>query len=89
MKTWATLLRLTVTLAFVAISAYAYATWQVPRLAFGGVLRVINTGIVIYLLILTVRHFMLMFFCLKEQIRRDSVADPENWPPISIIVPAK
>jgi len=74
---------------FVMAAGLAAFVWlPVPRLAEGGLLGAANGAIVAYLLLLVIRHFFMIFFALRETIRRESLPRTEFAPPISIIVPA-
>ena len=80
-------LRILVAFLFIVIAFWIFAPSRVPRLSMSGFLGFINTGIIIYLLILSVRHFLFLYFSAREEIRRDSVPDVDHYPGISIIVP--
>ncbi len=61
---------------------------KIPRLSTTGFLGFINFGIIFYILILALRHFVMLFFSALETARREGLPQPNFFPPISIIVPA-
>jgi len=74
--------------AFFVLIAYALFTpGAVPRLSLSGFLGFINAGIIFYLVGLSVRHFLFLYFSAREEIRREGVGPAKSFPGISIIVP--
>jgi cellulose synthase/poly-beta-1,6-N-acetylglucosamine synthase-like glycosyltransferase len=61
---------------------------RTPTLALTGFLGVVNVGIIAFLLALTLRQFLFLFFSAREESRREAVAPAGDLPPISILVPA-
>ncbi len=61
---------------------------KMPHLASTGFLGFINKGIIVYILVLALRHFMMLFFSALETARREGLEPVQYYPPISILVPA-
>jgi biofilm PGA synthesis N-glycosyltransferase PgaC len=73
---------------FAALTVVAFTYGTIPRLTSSGFLGMVNMGIISYLLLLAVRHFLMIFFAGLEKVKRDSTEMPTDFPPISILVPA-
>lgn len=58
------------------------------RFSFSGMLGVINLIIVIFLLLLTIRHFILLYFSTFHILRNELTTVPAKLPGVSIICPA-
>lgn len=82
------LLRIALALCLIWVTALVLHTGRVPRLAFSGLLGVVNVSIVCYLLLLSLRHFLLLFFAAREEVRRETLPEAKSWPAVSILVPA-
>lgn len=62
---------------------------NLPKLSFEGFLGLANTTILLFLFVLTVRHFLVLFFSSQEEIKRESIQSSSNISEgISILVPA-
>jgi biofilm PGA synthesis N-glycosyltransferase PgaC len=82
------ILRTTIALLLLFGTSIFFDPSKMPRLSSTGFLGFINFGIIFYILILALRHFIMLFFSALETARREGI-EPSNFlPPISIIVPA-
>ena len=82
------LLRIVTAILIIVFAVFAFSNLRVPQFSDFGLLGFINIGISVYLLLLVARHFFVLFFSMREQIRREDISRQEFNPKISIIVPA-
>lgn len=82
------LIRLLTAFAIIALAVVLFPKFSIPRFSDFGLLGLINLGIVVYLLLLVARHFAILFFSVKEQIRRENISRSDFTPKIALIVPA-
>ena len=80
-------LRIAVAGLFIAVAYTFYSPGLVPRLSTSGFLGFINAGIIGYLLVLSLRHFLFLYFSAREEIRREGISENVSFPGISVIVP--
>lgn len=82
------LLRLLSAAAFLLLVFWIYSPSAIPDLSTTGFLGVVNITIICFLLVLSVRQFLYLFFSVCEEVRREQISDDFTMHPISIIVPA-